>query len=305
MGDGSLCPDHLDLLAAPGHEAAVVSLLRDWLSRPGGRLLDLRGIRAGSRLIEALPAVFAASRWPWPPLRRCPTAQRPTGPPCPRSSVGISVNPPAASRPKACVIGRSGARRSSGVSTPCATSTSRSGEAAPASFPPSIASSPGAPAASRSTRWSSTNSGDNLVVATVLAFEVAGRVSLYQSARLTDPRWRDATTTLLAAIIDDACDRGFTEVDFLRGEESYKGRFTPNHREMFRLVAGKEPLGRLGCRHHHGDVPRHAGCGPVRSFRAIRRCPMEAYAPLDRGSQVRQHWLPLCRADNRPPKSRR
>src|SRR6201995_1141872 len=55
MGDGSLCPDHLDLLAAPGHEAAVVSLLRDWLCRPGERLFDLKGIRAGSRLIEALP----------------------------------------------------------------------------------------------------------------------------------------------------------------------------------------------------------------------------------------------------------
>ena len=48
MGDGSLCPDHLDLLAAPCHEAAVVSLLRGWLCRPGERLLDLKGIRAGS-----------------------------------------------------------------------------------------------------------------------------------------------------------------------------------------------------------------------------------------------------------------
>jgi hypothetical protein len=36
MGDGSLCPDHLDLLATSGHEAAVVSLLRDWLCRPVG-----------------------------------------------------------------------------------------------------------------------------------------------------------------------------------------------------------------------------------------------------------------------------
>src|SRR5215475_940876 len=30
MGDGSLCPDHLDLLAAPGHETAVVGQLREW-----------------------------------------------------------------------------------------------------------------------------------------------------------------------------------------------------------------------------------------------------------------------------------
>ncbi len=54
MGDGS-APDHLDLLAVPGHEPTVVSLIADWFCRPGGRLLDLKGIRAGSRLIEALP----------------------------------------------------------------------------------------------------------------------------------------------------------------------------------------------------------------------------------------------------------
>src|SRR6516164_1573240 len=40
---GSLCPDHLDLLAAPGHEVAVVGLVREWLCRPGGRLLDFKG----------------------------------------------------------------------------------------------------------------------------------------------------------------------------------------------------------------------------------------------------------------------
>jgi CelD/BcsL family acetyltransferase involved in cellulose biosynthesis len=88
---------------------------------------------------------------------------------------------------------------------------------------------------------------DDLVVATVTAFEVAGRVSLYQSARHTDPRWRDATTVLLAAIIDDACGRGLREVDFLRGEEPYKERFAPERREIVRLVAGKGFDGRLRC----------------------------------------------------------
>jgi CelD/BcsL family acetyltransferase involved in cellulose biosynthesis len=87
---------------------------------------------------------------------------------------------------------------------------------------------------------------DDLVVATVTAFEVAGRVSLYQSARLTDRRWRDATTVLLAAIIDDACTRGLSEVDFLRGDEPYKGRFAPDRREMLRLIAGRGATGRLG-----------------------------------------------------------
>ena len=44
MGYGS-ASDHLDLLAAPGYEAAVVSLLGDWFRRPGGRLLDLKGVQ--------------------------------------------------------------------------------------------------------------------------------------------------------------------------------------------------------------------------------------------------------------------
>jgi hypothetical protein len=99
---------------------------------------------------------------------------------------------------------------------------------------------------------------NDLVVATVTAFEVAGRVSLYQSARLTDRRWRDATIVLLAAIIDDACARGFNEVDFLRGDEPYKGRFTPNHREMQRLVAGQ------------GVVGRGAGVTKAATFRATQ-----------------------------------
>ena len=71
------------------------------------------------------------------------------------------------------------------------------------------------------------------------AFEVAGQVSQCQNARLTDRCWRGATTVLLAAIIDDVRGRGFSEVDFLRGGEPYKGRFTRNNREMLRLVAGR------------------------------------------------------------------
>ena len=79
MGDGPLCPDHLDLLAAPGHEAAVVSLLRGWLCRPGERLLDLKGIRAGSRLIEALPGHVRrepVAVAPFTPLPDSPEAYR-------------------------------------------------------------------------------------------------------------------------------------------------------------------------------------------------------------------------------------
>ena len=94
MGDGSLCPDHLDLLAAPGHEAAVVSLLRDWLCRPGERLLDLKGIRAGSRLIEALPGRVRRepmSVAPFTPLPDSPEAYRATLPPQFRKNLRVSA----------------------------------------------------------------------------------------------------------------------------------------------------------------------------------------------------------------------
>src|SRR4029077_18834038 len=75
------------------------------------------------------------------------------------------------------------------------------------------------------------------VVAIMVAFEVAQRVSLYQSARLTAKRWREASTVLIAAAISDACKRGFTEVDFLRGDEDYKRNFTSERRELMRLRA--------------------------------------------------------------------
>ena len=89
---------------------------------------------------------------------------------------------------------------------------------------------------------------DGTVIAVMASFEVAGRVSLYQSARLTDFRWRDATTVLLFASISDACDRGFAEVDLLRGSEAYKGNFAPERRELLRLRTANAWAGQAGMR---------------------------------------------------------
>ncbi len=247
MGDGALCPDHLDLLADPGHEASVVSLLRDWLCRPGGRLLDLRGVRAGSRLIEALPGrvrcePMAAA--PFTPLPDSAEAYRASLPSQFRRNLRKS-----AGRLEAEGVGH---RTIRGPAVLARLDTLRDmhqsqWEGRSRFLPAFDRFVAGCAGGAKVDEVVVHELGtDDLVVAIVLAFEVAGRVSLYQSARLTELRWRDATTVLLAAIIDDACDRGITEVDFLRGEESYKGRFTPDHREMFRLVAGKGVVGRLG-----------------------------------------------------------
>ena len=247
MGDGPLCPDHLDLLAAPGHEAVVLGVLRDWLGRPGGRLLDLKGIKVASRLAEALPGrvrcrLMAVA--PFAPLPGSPEAYRAALPTQFRRNL------------------RAGAKRLA------AEGVTHRAIRGPALVPrlDILRELHQAQWGSRSDflpvfdRFSAGFAGgcaadevvvhelgnDGLVIAIVTAFEVAGRVSLYQSARLTDRRWRDATTVLLAAVIDDACARGCTEVDFLRGDEPYKARFAPRHRDMVRLVAGTGAVGQVG-----------------------------------------------------------
>ena len=160
MGDGSLCPDHLDLLAVPGHEAAVVSLLRDWLCRPGERLLDLKGIRPGSRLIEALPG--RVRRVPMAVAPFIPVARQPRGVPG-HAARAVPQEPPRLRQaPRGRRRGASDDPGPGGPATPripCASSTRPSGEAAPASFPSSIASRPDSLVAARPMRWSSTNSG--------------------------------------------------------------------------------------------------------------------------------------------------
>jgi CelD/BcsL family acetyltransferase involved in cellulose biosynthesis len=247
MGDGSLCPDHLDLLAAPGHEAAVVSLLRGWLCRPGARLLDLKGIRAGSRLIEALPGHVRREPMavaPFTPLPDSPEAYRATLPSQFRRNLRASANRLAAEGVTHQTFrGRALPPRLAVLRDLHQSQWGNRSRFLPV-FDRFAAGFAGGCAADEVAVHELRN--DNLVVATVTAFEVAGRVSLYQSARLTDRRWRDATTVLLAAIIDDACARGFAEVDFLRGDEPYKGRFAPDHREMLSLVAGNGVVGRLG-----------------------------------------------------------
>jgi CelD/BcsL family acetyltransferase involved in cellulose biosynthesis len=247
MGDGALCPDHLDLLAAPGDEATVVVLLGEWLGRPGGRLFDLRGIRAESRLIDALPGR----------VRREPMAAAPYAP-LPDSAEAFRATLPSEFRRN--LRKSAGRLATEGVGYRMIRGPAvlarldtlhdlhQSQWGSRSQFLPVfdrfVAGCAGGAAVDEVVVHELV--ADDLVVAIVLAFEVAGRVSLYQSARRTDPRWRDATTVLLAAIIDDACARGFTEVDFLRDDEPYKGRFTSQHREMFTLVAGTGVVGRLG-----------------------------------------------------------
>ena len=246
MGSGSLCPDHLDLLARPGHEDAVVGAVRAWLRRPGPRLLDMESIPGNSRLVAALPGhVHRESQAgaPWAALPNDPEtylAARPAG------------------------LRKTLRRASARLAAEGVSHRVQRG--------PSVAQSLETLRRLHEAQWGNRSrflpdfhrfaaacrlgaqfdevavhelAVGETVIAIMASFEVARRVSLYQSARLTEFRWCDATTVLLNAAIADACARGFTEVDFLRGEEAYKRNFAPERRELLRLRTANGWAGRV------------------------------------------------------------
>ena len=245
MGAGSLCPDHLDLLTAPGQEEAVTALIARWLSRPGSRLLILEGVPATSRLHTALPGRVRhepITVAPWTPLP-------------------VDETEYIAARP---ALFRRNLRRASGrlESEGAAHRVCRGSAAVErldvlrqlhdgqwgerSNFLPSFSRfAEGCRlAAERDEIAVHEIRADQTVIAIMVAFEVAQRVSLYQSARLTDKRWREASTVVIAEAISDACKRGFSEVDFLRGDEDYKRNFTSERRQLVRLRAAAGWLGR-------------------------------------------------------------
>jgi CelD/BcsL family acetyltransferase involved in cellulose biosynthesis len=247
MSAGPLSPDHLDLLAAPGHEHAVVNVVESWLRRPGTRILDLQGILGNPQLIKAFPRNVRCEPVdvaPWAPLPGDFEAYLAARPALFRRNF----------RRASARLARAGAthRRKTGWEAVRSLDTLRQLHHVQwGSQSRFLASFDRFSAACRLAADLDEVSVhefivDRAVIAIVVAFEVAGRVSLYQSARLTDPRWRDAQIVLLTTIISDACHRGFTEVDFLRGDEVYKRNFAPERRQLLRLEEASGTAGRIG-----------------------------------------------------------
>jgi CelD/BcsL family acetyltransferase involved in cellulose biosynthesis len=245
LGAGPLCPDHLDLLAAPGEEAAVIAGVSAWLRRPGSRVLACDGVPADARMIGALPGpVHCETRAvaPWAPLPPDPAAYLAARPARFRKNLRRASSRLAAEGVAHRVHRGEAAVRSLDVLR----KLHYLQWGARSRFLPSFG-----PFAAGCTLGAEADEiavhelyARETVIATMVVFEVANRVSLYQSARRTEVRWRDATTVLLAEVITDACQRGFTEVDFLRGDEVYKNNFAPERRELVRVTAASNTAGR-------------------------------------------------------------
>lgn len=245
MGAGPLCPDHLDLISAPGHEGEVIGRLGAWLGRPGARFIDLQGVAAGALVRSALPHDVredVIDLAPWAALPPDPEeflAQR---------SANFRANIRKARRR----LHLEGITHR--VASPDSVETAlarlrklhfaRWGESPFLRTFDRFAEASRAGASRGELAFHELVAGE-AVIASVACFEVAGRVSLYQSGRSLDRRWRSAMTVLLHAIIEDACRRGVTEADFLRGNEPYKRSFASHERPILRLRAARGNAGEI------------------------------------------------------------
>jgi CelD/BcsL family acetyltransferase involved in cellulose biosynthesis len=268
MGAGPLCPDHLDLLAAPGWEDRVVAALAAWMARPGSRVFDLEGVAGGSRIAAALPGRVRRKILdvaPWAPLPADPDdwfRQRPRGL---RATVSKASRRLAAQGMEHRVVPADSVEVA--LETLRRLHQARWGSRSNFLACYERFAAAGRLGVARGEFAFHELTAGETVVAAVTSFEVAGRISLYQSGRVPEHHWRSATTVLLTRTIQDACRRGFGEVDLLRGNEWYKQNFASDAREILQLQAAKgfvagfallSVVGAAGVRRFAGRLLRRA-----------------------------------------------
>jgi CelD/BcsL family acetyltransferase involved in cellulose biosynthesis len=233
LGAGALCPDHLDAVAAVDRRVEVAAALRTWLGRSGDRLVDLDGVVTDSLVASCLPEGVQRERSgvaPWvalsggyledrsAALRRLVTRTE-------RRIVkeaGSCMVERVDDTEEALRILRSLHSERWGGGSAFLRDFERFADVARV-------------AAARGELAVYALRGGDETAAILASFEVAGRVSYYQSGRIPTPVWKNASTVLLARAVEDAAHRRMREADFLRGDEPYKSHFATAQRELFRV----------------------------------------------------------------------
>ena len=230
LGSGHLCPDHLDLLARPGHEDLAKAEVLSWLSSANARVVTLDGLVEGALVLEALPDCSSAVEATAPWVRLAETdaylATRSTNF---RSNIRKAVR--RADRDGVRYRHLDPTETSSGLVRLRDLHLARWGDTQFLSSFDRFAAAAmrGADAGEVSLHELV---ADGTTVASVVCFELGGRMFFYQAGRRPDPRWRSAGTLLLFRIIEHGSERGLSEFDLLRGDESYKLSFADAERPL-------------------------------------------------------------------------
>ncbi|MFB9311832.1 GNAT family N-acetyltransferase [Nocardioides plantarum] len=241
-GQGVLCPDHLDLLARPGHEGAVADAFASWLQRLGPCVLDLdglvpaslvsRAVGVESRRTETAPyGVLPGSGQQWMAERSSSF----------RRSVRRSTKALAETGLRAERVGPDGVARA--LDDFEALHATRPGRQDLLAEMGTLRAALHA-GLQHDEVWVHRLGDDDVTVAVSIAFVLGDRISLYQVARSTDPDHDGAGTALLAHVIAAAADAGVGSADLLRGGEDYKSSFVASAHEVHRIRAGRGRSGR-------------------------------------------------------------
>ncbi|MDQ1397981.1 MAG: hypothetical protein QOG64_3240 [Acidimicrobiaceae bacterium] len=246
VGSGSLCPDHVDVVARTDCRGEVLAALSQWFARPGARIVDVSGAVAQPSLIEALPGRVSARPMASAPcvelgrdfaayLDRRPSLRQGLSRTERRLARNgayhrIVTDPSELDRALA-DLRRLHEQQWAGwsrfmVGFDRFAAAARRGMAAGEVVVHELAT-------------------DSEVVASMVAFETSGRCSAYQGGRSRDARWNSAGTLLLAKVAERASALDRAELDLLRGEERYKGEWSTGHRDLLQVRAGTGRMGLL------------------------------------------------------------
>lgn len=246
IGSGTLCPDHLDVLAAPGTESAVGRAIAEWFTQPGSRVLDLAGLVENSRLEATFGSAGASviDVAPWDEL--------------PTDGDYLAMVSPNLRK----TLRRSQRRLIEGGITHRRVANGEadnsSGEAALREFVrlhherggrdallremPRLAPALLAGLAAGEVQIDILESADRVVLVWI-SFRIDGAVRAYQSARLVDRDLPNLDAVALLEVVRQARADGCHELDLLRGGEPYKARFVRRQREVKRLRVSHGVLG--------------------------------------------------------------
>lgn len=240
-GSGPLCPDHLDVVARPEDADDVAAAVTGWLRRQGSVVMELDGLVEGSAAARAWGPAHPRDRSPYRRLVRSDDYAEALS-----SSTRTSL--------------KRAARRLASLSARHQIVGEERLADALAAFERLQADRPGREhlVAAMEPLTRAVHAGHQRgevrvdvmegdeVLAVMLSFVVAGRISMYQVARSTEKAAAGAGNVLMHDVfLHAATSSALVEIDMLRGDEAYKYKYVDCARQLCRLRWGCGIPGRV------------------------------------------------------------
>lgn len=232
VGGELLAADHIDLISTAADRAAVTRAVLGYLLRRGNRLLDLQGLATDGTLARALSdAEYNRHEAPYAPLPERYDEYLAARPGKVRSTIKRRGKQLATAGARVVPVDPGDLDRVIEVFAELH-DTRWADESGFLAALERFTAVVRAGVARGEVLLTELRLDSGPTVAIEVDFEVAGRLSFYQSGRRTDHDWRGCGTVLRSAIIEAAVGRGIREYDLLRGEEDYKAEWATARRQL-------------------------------------------------------------------------